>query len=248
MHDISAGAIIGIVLTVVFGIVAIVQTIRVARKQKPTWAYRTTHIIGLGSGAPPELKVTFAGQEVADVYRTLLLFCNKGNEKLERDDVASQLIVRFRSAQVLKVTVLRRSRDAITFEADLVIPFDDANDAECAELRFDWLGHGDGATVEVLHTKCDDATLTAEFKNTRIHRLIWGNVNLGELWQMTLFVAFAGVFFLVALLWGVRPTSFKPSDIAGISFVALGFFVVTVVGPVRSRVRYFSIPKWARKT
>lgn len=241
--------VLSIVLTVIFGLVSIVSVIiaiRLARKQKPTWAYRTRHIIGPITGEPPELKVMFAGQDVTDVYRTLLLFCNKGNEKLERDDVASQLIVRFRSARVLKVTVLETSRDAIKFEATRGMAFDEseADEFERVYLEYEWLGHGDGATVEVLHTKCENVTLTAQFKNTRIYRLRWENVNRQALTQNTWLLAFLVVLSLVMWILTLVRSSENSAVIAG---AATSFGVLVAIDVVPRWVRYLSVPKWARK-
>lgn len=139
-----------IISTVVFGITTIVLAFRLAKKRQPVWAYKTTKIIGLGSNAPPELKLTFNEQSVSDVYQTRGILFNKGNEAILKDNVTESILIHFKEADILRPPViLAKSREGIAVSAKQV-----GKDGDNAiEVSFQYLDHNDGAVIEVLHTR-----------------------------------------------------------------------------------------------
>ena len=131
-------------------IVAIWLAIKAAKKKQPVWAYKTKTIIGLGSDAPEELKLSFAGIPIKEAYRTKFIFFNRGNESIRDNDVKAKVAVHFGQALILREpVVVKPSRPDIKFLARKVI--DGAN--QFVELDFSFLDHDDGAVVEVLHTR-----------------------------------------------------------------------------------------------
>jgi len=145
---------------VIFGIAAIISiivAIRVARRKRPVWAYVTNKIIGLGTNAPPELQLLFSGKPVPDVFRTILVFFNRGNETIRRDDVSRTIKVNFGEASILREPIIRAaSREEIEFSAKQVLE----NTQNTVELGFVYLDHNDGAVIEVLHTACNQPICT----------------------------------------------------------------------------------------
>lgn len=240
-------------LTIVFGlatIVSIVIAIRLARKQKPTYACRTTHLIGRGSNAPQELKVTFKGEEVEDVYRTLLLFFNAGNDTLNYFEIADKLSFCFYDARVLKTSIVKASRDVIKFDVKNRTEWHHETDPDKffddVELEFKWLGHTDGAVVEVLHTKCDKIELEADFKNTKLRKIKWMNINLDFQKQVTWMIA--PMIIITLGMWITRFCVTWLSDMSYLPYgVVTGLTIFIVISPTIGWIRYLSIPKWARK-
>ena len=146
---------IGILLAIVFFIATIVLAIRLARRKKPVWACNTTKIIGLGANAPPELELTFDKRHVSDVYRTLLIFFNRGNETIREDDITENVTVHFKGAEIFRQAIIRaKSKEAIKFYTKQGVKDGD----NVVELSFLYLDHNDGAVVEVLHTRCEEIT------------------------------------------------------------------------------------------
>jgi len=144
----------GLVVTIIFGIVAIISIIiavRLARKKKPVWAYRTEQVIGLGTNAPPELKLTFNNKQVSSVFRTALVFFNLGNEAIRRPDVTDNVNFLFQGADILREPDAKSNKPEIRMDAMLVTK--DTGDA--VKLDFEYLSHNDGTVIEVLHTKCE---------------------------------------------------------------------------------------------
>ena len=138
------------ILTIVSIGIAVLLALRLTRRKKPVWAYTTRRILGLGANAPPELELTFNGRPVDDVYKTVAIFFNEGNESIRPDDFAEHAAISFKEAHILREpTVLATSREAIRASAKQVVK--DGDDA--IELSFMYLDHDDGVAIEVLHTK-----------------------------------------------------------------------------------------------
>ena len=145
---------IGLVATIIFGIVAIISIIvavELARKKKPVWAYRTEQVIGLGTNAPSELKLTFNDKQVSSVFRTILVFFNRGNEAIRSEDVTDNVNFLFRGAEILREPGFKASKPQICMDTIRVTQ----NSGDAVKLDFKYLSHNDGVAISVLHTKCD---------------------------------------------------------------------------------------------
>ena len=63
---------LGVILAPIFFISTVVLSvflaIRFYKRKEPVWAYETARIIGLGSNAPEELRLTFNDRPVDSVY------------------------------------------------------------------------------------------------------------------------------------------------------------------------------------
>ena len=156
------------VLAIIFFVATIVLTVvlafKLAKKKKLVWAYETTKIIGLGSNAPPELKLTFNEQPVNDVYQTRVILFNKGNEAILKDNVTESIIIQFKGAEILRQPDIKaKSKEAIKFSAKQVVK----GGPDSIEVNFLYLDHDDGAVVDVLHTASERVTCTANIIGTR---------------------------------------------------------------------------------
>jgi hypothetical protein len=167
---------VGVILTIVFGIVAIISivvAVRLSRRKIPSFAYRTNKVVGLGSNAPPELKLLFADKQVNDVYRTKFIFFNRGREPIRsKDDIVKPIIVRFANAQILREPLVSPSSNDIDFVAKRV--------SDTIEIGFKYLDYQDGAVVEVMHTSSDKPD--CQGKIMQVEKIS----NLGTLNQSTL--------------------------------------------------------------
>ena len=99
----------------------------------------------------------------------------------------------FELDKFLKVSTVKPSRDVIKFTAD---SRDDFNGGKVS-LGFEWLGHNDGAAVEVLHTKCDKIEPKADFKNAELRKVKWERVDMASMRQQTNVI---GVVILIELV------------------------------------------------
>jgi hypothetical protein len=155
---------LGIILAVVFFVAMIVLALKLVKKRQPVWAYETTKIIGLGSNAPPELKLTFNEQPVSDVYQTRVILFNKGNEPILNDNVTESVIIQFKGAEILRQPDIKaKSKEAIKFSAKQVVK----GGHNSIEVNFLYLDHDDGAVVDVLHTASEEVTCTANIIGTQ---------------------------------------------------------------------------------
>lgn len=156
------------ILTAVFGVIAVISivvAVKMARRKKPVWAANTEKIIGLETGAPTELKLYFSEKSINDVWRTFIVFFNKGNEAIREGDVTESIIIHFKGAQILREpTVNKPSKEPIKFTARQVVQ----NGDDSIRVGFRYLGRNDGATIEVLHTEANSIFTTGDVMDAKI--------------------------------------------------------------------------------
>lgn len=237
-----------IIIAVILGIAAIVQTIRVTRRKKPVWAYSTKRVIGIGSDAPPELNLTFNGRSVNDVYQTDIVFFNAGTEAMRREDVKENITMRFKKAEILREPIIKsKSKEAIGFSAKRAIKDGDS----AIELGFAYLSHNDGAVVEVIHTSrgkisCEGTIIDVD--------------KISEFWRFAQFrkqpfaMSLIRSIVIPFVVLGVIVWVFVGSDIRypmeRTDFLVLIMGILAVSSLLWSDtipvVRYLRFPKWSR--
>jgi len=157
--------VVTIIVAVGFGIATLVLGIKRAKKKKPVCGYAVRKIIGLGSNAPLGVKLSFNDEEVKSVYRTILIFFNKGNEVIEKKDVVKGIAVDFGDGRILKEPVLLSiSKEENNFSVNKVAD-------NSVELGFDYLGHNDGACIEVMHTGGSQLSMNGTIIDTPISEI-----------------------------------------------------------------------------
>lgn len=149
-----------------FGALSIYLIVKYSRKKKPVWGYETRRVIGLGTNAPPELKLFFNNKPVEDVYETKLIFFNKGNDVIRKEDVTDNMKIEFKGCKILREPFLIPNRDVIKFTQKLITKKEDS----LLKLNFLYLDHNDGAVIEVLHTKCEEITCSGNIIGAEIGR------------------------------------------------------------------------------
>jgi len=239
----------GMVLAVIFFAVTVVLSVvlarKLTRKKKPAWARYTRGIIGIGTGAPPELKLTFNGQPINNAYRTRFIFFNRGNETVRRDDVTQSILIHFQGAKILRPpVVLAQSKQAIETSVKQVV----GDEGDAVRLSFLYLDHNDGMVVEVLHTESQNIKCSGNIIGTSEIRYIGQLINpVKELkWGIPLLVV-SGVLLGLAIV-GLTSRIWKESIM--LDFGMLIFIVVIMpllIGKELSFVRQgMKFPKWSR--
>lgn len=229
-----------IISTAAFGIATIVLAFKLAKKRQPVWAYKTTKIIGLGSNAPPELKLTFNAQPISDVYQTRFILFNKGNEAILKENVTESVVIHFKGANILRQpTILAKSRDGIGVSAKQVIKEGD----DAIAVSFQYLDHNDGAVIEVLHTTSQDIKLSGNIIGTKKMRYI------GE-FAPTLDRSLPSTLILIGIAIGcivVFGIDLFNEGIQGApgNLFALVFFCVMLGFTVAPFLRYRRFPRWS---
>lgn len=158
-------SIVSTIVAVGFGIATLVLAVTRVKRKKPVWGYDVREIIGLGSKAPPEVKLSFNDEEIKDVYRTVVIFFNKGNEPIDKKDVAKRIVVDFGVGKILKEPMLLSiSKEENNFSANKV-------GDNSVELGFHYLGHNDGACIEVMHTRGSPPSMSGTIIDTPIKQI-----------------------------------------------------------------------------
>lgn len=235
------------VLTIVFGIttiIALIVAIRLAKRRKPVWAYETTKIVGLGSDAPPELKLIFGGVPVTDVYQTSLLFFNKGTDIINKDDVTDNITIHFKGARILRQPSIRvTSNDKVRFSAKQVIK--EGNNA--VELGFLYLASNDGALIEVTHTESQDVFPTGNIKGVHIvaARKFDPSKKRPSIVKLAVSSTLTVIILAVIIMHNLLIFRLDP-DIASAVYLFLGMAVFILISDMLELVRYRRFPTWSR--
>lgn len=190
-----------IVLAIVGWIIAAVFGLRFVRKRKPSWAYRTIPIIGIGSKTPPEFKLFYSDRPVEDAYRTLVIFFNAGNQTIEASDVRKRITLVFNNAKILREPKVNANDEATKFSAAW------STGGERSEVRLDFkcLDHNDGAVIEVIHDGKGEVSCDGRIKETKEIAFL-GNFSppYSRKLPRSLIGGFvASLVFLGLLLWAV---------------------------------------------
>lgn len=142
-------SVVGVAIGVI-GIWLALKSLKLAKLKEPVWAYLSAKIIGLVKGAPEELRLTFAGKPISELYQTAFIFFNRGHDEIRSQDIQKKPKVYFNDAKIVREPqIILRSRDEIDFSVKKVA----SKKGDCVELGFSFLEYNDGAVVEVLHTK-----------------------------------------------------------------------------------------------
>jgi len=242
---------LSIVLAIVFFVatvvLAVVLAVKFAKKRQPVWAYETTKLIGLGSNAPSELKLTFNEQSVTDVYRTRVILFNKGNEPILKGNVTESIAIHFKGANILRQpTILAKSRKGIELSAKQVVTGGD----DAIEISFKYLDHNDGAVIEVLHTTYQDIKPSGNIIGTsEIHFIGEFAPNpdrpLRRTIMRVIMVLFGLGFALSLVLKDVNSGEY-PLWIYIVTYAAVAlFFLLMLVPEVAPFVRCRKFPRWS---
>jgi len=243
--------IISIPLTIALFIVSTILLIKLTKRKRPTWASNTKQVIGLGTEAPPEIKLYFSNKQVNDIYQTTFILFNRGNETILRNDVTENVTIHFKDAELLRQpTINAISKDAIKFSAKQVIKEGD----NCIELDFLYLDNKDGAVVEVLHTASKGITCSGNIIGSR--RV----VNIGHFSQSLPPRLFRGVlgfirlmFALIILLSGLGILLYGAFTSTLTEFTYTRLFVpmlfilagLTYIPDIISYFQYRKFPRWS---
>jgi hypothetical protein len=237
------------IVFIVLGIATIVLAIRQAKRKRPVWGYAVREIIGLGSGAPPEIKLTFSDKQIKDLYRAVVIFLNRGNEPIRKQDVVKKIVVDFGDGQIVKEPVLLAiSKEENNFSVNKV-------GDNSVELGFEYLGRGDGACVEVLHTGGKLPSISGTIIDTPIKKAEGfdeGRESARVSVVVILGMAFVGIAIYLGLtLSSVFPHINEPMAawrvaLTGFLILAVGVLAVGLYRDIRLIIRSRAFPSWSR--
>ncbi|NQT31009.1 MAG: hypothetical protein HQ588_01620 [Deltaproteobacteria bacterium] len=238
-----------LITNVILGLVIIglaIVTIKLTRRKKPVWAYTTKHIIGRDAEAPPELKYIFGTREVTEVFKTTIIFFNRGNEKFCGDlvpignsDLNKAVIIELKGAEILRPPSIQKMSKGVanSFRVEKV-----KDNASAVELHFQILNHNDGAIFDVWHTRYDNI----DIPNAEITRLKEFTIERPEnFWGGII----APPLIMVFLLWMLLDTISNSTGFT--DYLGMLAFVVIIIAflglGMRSMFKHRVFPSWSRE-
>ena len=242
---------LGVVLAVVFGIATLflsIIAIRQARRRKPVWAYVTTKIIGLGTNAPSELKLSFNDKIINDVYQTYVIFFNAGNQAIVKEAVSANIYLLFPDSQILREPTLRTpDKPQIHLSAHRCIE----DGFQSIRLDFDFLDHNDGVVLDVLHTAntapidCKGYVLEAD-KPRYIGKFIPYQYIFTRSRIRSYVIAILGPLALSGLLIFVDIRDGTFPNISTYVFFPAIFWLLCLLQIVPDMIKRLKFPRWSR--
>ena len=236
--------IVSIILAVVFFIATIVLAIRLNKKKLPTWGHTTNKIIGLGTKTPPELKLTYKDKQVTDVYRTLFIFINRGNEPIRSNDVTSRVNVNLSKSFILREPIIRAVSNK---ENDFSIKYSNSDTESNVELDFNYIDHNDGVVIEILHTGFEKILCTANIIGSKqLYKIKAFDPYKQDTSRTRIVVtvmAFLGPIAFLVLPFLRQPISYLNIAIYSALFIFVEIYMYRII---RRYYSFLELPKWSR--
>jgi hypothetical protein len=141
--------------TVVGLVLAIVLYFRAKRHRAPCYAIHTENLVAGVASRIPEVEIHFQGygESVGTLSASKLVFWNNGRETIRKQDVvkAAPVMVRMQGdCKILDVSILSMSEPTNQFTITR------SQDRSSATLTFEYVDHGEGVLVQILHTGLSD--------------------------------------------------------------------------------------------
>ena len=220
---------IGLLIAIFFGI----RDQMARRSKQPIWSYRIIKVIGLGSDAPPQLKLNYNDQLIDDLYRTNIVFYNKGRLCIRSEDVPvfGKIQFHFKGATILDQPELTPSRKEIPLSIKLIQSDGDPK----IQVNFDYLEHNDGVAFEVLHTKVDEVTCAGTVLDAKDKGIVYNKkfvpyrkIPLHKYNNFSMWCVFF-VLTVVFLVWGLLDPETNLTVLAGILGVSLVLLTISIL-------------------
>jgi hypothetical protein len=139
---------IGVAGTMLGAILSFVLYRFALRDARPVYKSKSFRVVGDEPTMPAGVAISFNGEHVAQITKSVLLFWNAGRGTVTGAEIVSRDCLRAEiDGKVLTAKVIARTRDINSFNARLISSLPSG-----VLLEFDFLDAGDGAAIELLHT------------------------------------------------------------------------------------------------
>jgi hypothetical protein len=195
---------IGGVCSVIAIPLSVVLYFKSKKEKRPRFIIESNNIILGLSNAIPDLKITYSGHgpPLSNFTVTRLYFWNDGRETITKQDVARN--------DVLTITINDPFR---ILDATIVYATSKANNIGISvnrekkdiALTFDYLDHGDGTVLQIIHdgTSNSDLNLLGSIKGCGKPERVYTGTRIGPLVWITVLL-FASAIVLPYVLEGIR--------------------------------------------
>jgi hypothetical protein len=155
---------IGIVLAVVGLGFAVWFHLRETRVRDPRWDTRISTLIRGGDRKLDQLRIYYGEELVDTVSTSRFIFWNAGKETIDRSDVVQDdppRIACLENTKLLDASVISVNEDTNHLNIDLV-------DEKTAHIEFEYLDHGHGGIIQIVHTGTEpgDVVIKGKIKGT----------------------------------------------------------------------------------
>lgn len=125
---------------------------------KPAYQYKSVKLLDKESkGLPGDIEVLYKNDPIERLTRTFVVFWNDGKKTIERGKISEKepLLIRFpEDSKILSARIVKSVKIANDIEL-----FEDARKGNEVGITFDYIDHGDGVVIELLHTSEEEAPI-----------------------------------------------------------------------------------------
>jgi hypothetical protein len=159
---------ISVTLGYIIGVIGIIGTAYFGYKsiktKKPVYTKKNSNIIVDNVQSYPGLNVTFHDEPLQNLSSTTITFWNKGNERIDKDDIASTDPLQINAKEDIKlfsVNINKKSNFANAFTLGPVI------ENKFVKFTFEYLSRREGAEIVVIHSgkSSDDIEISGTIKD-----------------------------------------------------------------------------------
>ncbi|MFC1998829.1 hypothetical protein ACFLVR_04205 [Chloroflexota bacterium] len=242
--------VLSIVLPILIGLLGIYITLKVKKRKWIFWSFKTVRMFEINKGDDSLPQISLDGKIVNEIYRTEVLFVNKGNETIRNGDITKKITV-----DLGDNVILQKPRISQMSNPENRIALDTTEENKSfVEVDFYYLDPDDGALFEVIHSKKDKVELTANIMGVNKIKHIFGWFNMNYIWRSQgniLGIVFGVVTPIVMI---VAAQLLKPPitmELVG-SYIVIGILFGSFFGKslYYSTVPYIlaqTTPKWCKR-
>jgi hypothetical protein len=191
------------ILGLIFGILSWRSAFRI---RKPVYTVSNFNLVRNFKNIIPGIHITYKDREIENITISKIAFWNKGLKTINKEDIIKSDPLRIRSVKgvvILDRKVIHTTEPANMFQAQEI------DNPNSFLITFDYLGRGDGAIIEIVHTGTgvEDIFLSGKIKEVKefeyrklkiVHRTrhlrLPGNIKLN------LSDNILGIFFILFLI------------------------------------------------
>lgn len=150
---------IGIISFVIPTFLAIFFYLKGKKEKKPTFQIRSFNLVKDFSKKVTNIGLLYAGEKVENLTITKVIFWNRGNEPIRKDDIAVADPIRIVVDNKYEIFEAEILNDAVNEANQFELV---KNDNKSITITFDFLSHGEGVAIQIAHSgvSSEDVTLT----------------------------------------------------------------------------------------
>jgi hypothetical protein len=157
---------IGILLSIVFGLLAIYLYFIGKKQRKPTYIVRTIRLVSSKLKDIDNIKISYAGANIENLSISKIALWNAGKETINSADIPPTSPIKLEiepKYEFLGANILYQKKVSNNFKLEM------SSDKKSVLIKFDYFDYEEGVVLQVFHTgnESNDIKLTGDIKASK---------------------------------------------------------------------------------